>query len=132
MRKLNIKSNKITKGSQVNSFVGIFLTSIAWTIILSIVTWAIAALGWFAIGVIWKRQLFLPQNIKDTAIALILLGLWLLVIFTFFALWKRYNYNKYYLHNKRSVEPLIDTPEPLKWKELNIDPGSESSKTRGG
>ncbi len=73
-------------------FLEVLLTSVIWTALLFLVGWVITAFGWFLIGLVWSQELFVPDNIKATAVAFFLIIGWALVILLFLIGWNRYDY----------------------------------------
>lgn len=120
MNKLQTSKNK--ELTILNKVINVSSTSLAWALILGVVTWVIGALGWYAVGTIWNQHLFVPQSVRSTAVTVLLLSAWLLILFALFSAWKAYNQNRYFRNNKRSIEPLRSANKPIEWAEITIDP----------
>lgn len=94
----------------------------AWALILGVVTWVIGTLGWYAVGTIWNQHLFVPHSVRSTAVTVLSLSVWLLILFALFSAWKAYNQNRYFRNNKRSIESLSPANKPFEWTEITVDP----------
>lgn len=96
----------------------IFLTSIAWSVLLFLIGWVLAAIGWYLLASLWHHELFVPESVESTAVAVILVTLWGVVVFVLSLVWAKFNHTRYFKHNKRKLEPPAIQAEPLAWSEM--------------
>ncbi|WP_338835934.1 hypothetical protein [Neomoorella thermoacetica] len=102
---------------------GVVATSLAWAALAGAAAWVAAAVGWVLLARLWRQELFVPDAARATASTLALVVAWALVVFLGFRLWARYNYRRYYLHNKRRLEPVpMSAPRPG-WAEAVVTAG---------
>ena len=111
------------KFSEGTSRTVLALTAAAWAALAAAAAWVAAAVGWVLLARLWRQELFVPRAAWATASTLALVAGWGLAVFVGFRLWARYNYRRYYIHNKRRLEPLpLSAPRPG-WAEAVLTPG---------
>lgn len=92
-------------------------TVAAWAALGAAAAWTAAAAGWMLLALLWRRELFVPEAARSTAAALALAAGWALAVFVGFRLWARHNYRRYYLRNRRRLEPLPPGAPAQGWAE---------------
>ncbi|NHM28085.1 hypothetical protein G7K71_14070 [Desulfofundulus sp. TPOSR] len=109
-------------GSGVSRVV-LALTAVVWTALITAAAWVVAAAGWVLLARLWRQELFVPDAAQVTASTLALVMVWALAVFLGFRLWARYNYRRYYLRNRRRLEPVpVSAPRPG-WAEVVVAAG---------
>lgn len=99
------------------------LTAAAWTVLAAAAAWVIGAVGWVLLARLWHQELFVPRAARATASTLALVAGWALAVFLGFRVWAHYNYSRYYLRNKRKLEPVpLSAPRPG-WAEAVLTAG---------
>ena len=99
------------------------LTAAAWAALATAAAWVAAAVGWVLLARLWRQELFVPRAAWATASTLALVAGWALLVFLGFRWWARYNYRRYYLRNKRRLEPMpLSAPRPG-WAEAVLTAG---------
>lgn len=100
----------------------ILFTVLAWTILLSLVSWLFVAVGWYLLALLWRRELLIPQGAASTVRALGLVLLWGLIIFIGQLLWAKFNFARYFKRNRRRLDPLAKSAALPSWAEMTLVP----------
>lgn len=110
------------KIGKINIYRDIILTSLIWTVLMLLVGWVLAAIGWYFLALLWRRELFVPYNVKVTAIAAVIITLWGVVTFLLSFIWAKFNYHRYYRKNRRQLEvPMFQAPR-ISWAAATLAP----------
>lgn len=102
--------------------VQMLFTVLAWTVLLSLLSWLLVAVGWYLLALLWRRVLLIPRSVALTVRALGLVLLWALIIFIGQLGWTKFNFARYFKRNRRKLE-LLENGAPLpSWAEIRLAP----------
>ena len=99
----------------------LFVTLGAWSVLSAAALWIFGAVGWFFVATFWVKELFIPSSVLMTVFMIALIFLWAVLLMVITFLWSRYNYCRYYRHNKRKLLPLKISVSLFDWQEMLWD-----------
>ncbi|HHW61373.1 MAG TPA: hypothetical protein GX404_05665 [Syntrophomonadaceae bacterium] len=115
------REHKITRGLVISATIG------AWAVLVVIILWFLASIGWYLLAQLWRQELFVPGAVLSTVTAGLITLFWAILLSGSALLWTRYHYQHYYKHNRRQLSPLIMQPEQRPGQEWFLDNTSSSA-----
>jgi len=84
------REHKITRGLVISATIG------AWAVLVVIILWFLASIGWYLLAQLWRQELFVPGAVLSTVTAGLITLFWAILLSGSALLWTRYHYQHYY------------------------------------
>lgn len=100
----------------------VLITSAAWVVFIIMIGWVPVAIGWWLLALLWWHELLVPNSIRTTDLAMLLIVIWGGMVLVFFLGWSKFNYYWYFVKNKQKYELVVPQAPSVTWSEAILDP----------
>ncbi len=120
------ENNSKTRGQKISRGLLISIAIGVWAVLVSVVVWFMAAVGWHILANVWLEELFVPSAVFSSVRAGCIMFAWAVLISGIALLWTFYHYRRYYQRNRRVLLPVKMQADRLPWKQCFLDNSNSS------